>query len=82
MIRVCLHGAESTGKSVRRDLGATRCQTAAIVWGDEGTNAQHAFFQLLHQGTRFVPIDFIASLKPSVKMTTASPGASCTSHGS
>ena len=54
---------ESNGKSVRRDHKAARYHTAAIVWGDEGTNAQHAFMQLLHQGTQLVPVDFLAGLK-------------------
>jgi len=54
---------ESNGKSVRRDYGAARYHTSAIVWGDEGTNAQHAFMQLLHQGTHLVPVDFLAGLK-------------------
>ena len=54
---------ESNGKSVRRDQRATRHPTSAIIWGDEGTNVQHAFMQLLHQGTHLVPVDFIAGLK-------------------
>lgn len=54
---------ESNGKSVRRDQGAARYRTAAIVWGDAGTNAQHAFMQLLHQGTHLVPVDFLAGVK-------------------
>jgi glucose-6-phosphate isomerase len=54
---------ESNGKSVRRDHGAARYHTSAIVWGGEGTNAQHAFMQLLHQGTHLVPVDFLAGLK-------------------
>jgi len=54
---------ESNGKSARRDHGTARYHTSAIVWGDEGTNAQHAFMQLLHQGTRLVPVDFLAGLK-------------------
>ena len=53
---------ESNGKSVRRDHGAAGYHTAAIVWGDEGTNAQHAFMQLLHQGTHLAPVDFLAGL--------------------
>jgi len=53
---------ESNGKSVRRDQKAVAYQTSAIVWGDEGTNAQHAFMQLLHQGTQLVPVDFLAGL--------------------
>jgi len=54
---------ESNGKSIRRDNGAVRYPTAAIVWGGEGTNAQHAFMQLLHQGTHLVPVDFLAGLE-------------------
>ena len=52
---------ESNGKSVTKD-GQPSVQTCPIVWGDEGTNAQHAFFQQLHQGTRTTPVDFIAVL--------------------
>lgn len=55
---------ESNGKSVDRDGSVVSYATGPIVWGQTGSNGQHAFFQLLHQGTRFVPIDFIASLKP------------------
>jgi glucose-6-phosphate isomerase len=50
---------ESNGKSVERDGRPALHQTAPIVWGEPGTNGQHAFFQLLHQGTRCVPCDFI-----------------------
>jgi glucose-6-phosphate isomerase len=50
---------ESNGKSVTRDGAAVAVSTGPIVWGEPGTNGQHAFFQLLHQGTRLVPIDFI-----------------------
>lgn len=52
---------ESNGKSVTKD-GKPSVQTNPIVWGDEGTNAQHAFFQQLHQGTHNAPVDFIAVL--------------------
>jgi len=51
---------ESNGKSVGRDGLRVACQTGPIVWGEPGTNGQHAFYQLLHQGTRLVPCDFIA----------------------
>jgi glucose-6-phosphate isomerase len=51
---------ESNGKSVQRDGAALESATAPVVWGGVGTNAQHAFFQLLHQGTPFVPVEFIA----------------------
>jgi glucose-6-phosphate isomerase len=54
---------ESDGKRVRRDGSAVDYATMPIVWGDTGTNGQHAFFQLLHQGTELVPVDFIAVLE-------------------
>jgi glucose-6-phosphate isomerase len=50
---------ESNGKSVRLDGSPVSVPTSPIVWGEPGTNGQHAFFQLLHQGTRLVPVDFI-----------------------
>ena len=55
---------ESNGKSVDIFGHSVNYKTGPIVWGQTGSNGQHAFFQLLHQGTRYVPIDFIASLKP------------------
>ncbi len=58
---------ESNGKAVRLDGTAVDYQTGAIYWGEPGTNGQHSFFQLLHQGTRLVPADFIGfchSLNP------------------
>jgi glucose-6-phosphate isomerase len=51
---------ESNGKSVRKDGRALRVPSGTILWGEAGNNAQHSFYQLLHQGTRFVPVDFIA----------------------
>ena len=54
---------ESNGKGVTREGQAVEYSTAPIIWGEPGTNGQHAFFQLLHQGTRLVPVDFIASIK-------------------
>ena len=59
---------ESNGKSVGRDGKKVNYSTGTIVWGSTGTNAQHAFFQLMHQGTRLIPADFIAfaqSLHPN-----------------
>jgi glucose-6-phosphate isomerase len=53
---------ESCGKRVTRGGRTADYSTAPVVWGDIGTNAQHAFFQLLHQGTPLVPVDFIAVL--------------------
>jgi glucose-6-phosphate isomerase len=51
---------ESNGKSVRLDGGAVNGQTGEIFWGAPGTNGQHAFYQLIHQGTKLIPADFIA----------------------
>jgi glucose-6-phosphate isomerase len=51
---------ESNGKSVRRDGSPADRETGPVIWGEPGTNGQHAFFQLLHQGTKTVPCDFIA----------------------
>lgn len=52
---------ESNGKSVGRDGQPVSYQTGPIVWGEPGTNGQHAFYQLIHQGTKIIPCDFIAS---------------------
>ena len=52
---------ESNGKSVDREGQAINYQTGPIVWGEPGTNGQHAFYQLIHQGTKIIPCDFIAS---------------------
>jgi len=51
---------ESNGKSVGRDGKPVSYQTGPIVWGEPGTNGQHAFYQLIHQGTKLIPCDFIA----------------------
>ncbi len=50
---------ESNGKSVTRGGQPVGCQTGPIVWGQAGTNGQHAFYQLIHQGTKLIPCDFI-----------------------
>jgi glucose-6-phosphate isomerase len=50
---------ESNGKSVTLDGRRVRWQTGPVIWGEPGTNGQHAFYQLLHQGTKLVPADFI-----------------------
>ena len=52
---------ESLGKSVDQRGTSVPFQTGAVVWGTPGTNGQHAYFQLLHQGTKLVPVDLSAS---------------------
>lgn len=54
---------ESNGKSVDRNGNPVDYQTGTIIWGEPGTNAQHAFFQLIHQGTKLIPADFIGYKK-------------------
>lgn len=56
---------ESNGKSVRIDGSRVDYDTGPIVWGEPGTNGQHAFYQLIHQGTTVVPADFIGFLEPA-----------------
>jgi len=56
---------ESNGKRVKVDGSKVDVATCPIIWGDVGTNGQHAYFQLLHQGTDVMAVDFIAALKPS-----------------
>jgi len=53
---------ESNGKGVDRDGNAVDYDTGMVVWGEPGTNGQHAFYQLIHQGTRLIPADFLAPL--------------------
>jgi glucose-6-phosphate isomerase len=55
---------ESNGKSVTLDSQPVGTQTGAVYWGEPGTNGQHSFYQLIHQGTRLVPCDFIAFTSP------------------
>nr|WP_090342947.1 glucose-6-phosphate isomerase [Mycolicibacterium malmesburyense]CRL73617.1 glucose-6-phosphate isomerase [Mycolicibacterium malmesburyense] len=62
---------ESNGKSVRADGSPVTTSTGEIFWGEPGTNGQHAFYQLLHQGTRLVPADFIAFSQPTDDLPTA-----------
>ena len=64
---------ESNGKGVRRDGTSVTYATGPVIWGEPGTNGQHAFFQLLHQGTSLVPADFIVAAAPH-------PGASRSQH--
>lgn len=62
---------ESNGKSVRRDGTAVTTGTGEIFWGEPGTNGQHAFFQLMHQGTRLIPADFIGFARPKQDFPTS-----------
>ncbi|MEO5572934.1 MAG: glucose-6-phosphate isomerase [Gammaproteobacteria bacterium] len=55
-------GMESNGKSITRDGTPVDYPTGAVIWGEAGTNGQHAFYQLIHHGTRLVPADFIAPI--------------------
>jgi len=56
---------ESNGKSVRWDGSPVTTETGEIFWGEPGTNGQHAFYQLIHQGTKLIPADFIAFVNPA-----------------
>src|ERR1700752_721126 len=62
---------ESNGKSVQADGSPVSADTGEIFWGEPGTNGQHAFYQLLHQGTRLVPADFIGFSQPIDDLATA-----------
>jgi glucose-6-phosphate isomerase len=56
---------ESNGKSVRLDGTPVEYQTGEVFWGEPGTNGQHAFYQLIHQGTKLIPADFIGFGQPN-----------------
>ncbi|MFF5290519.1 glucose-6-phosphate isomerase [Paractinoplanes globisporus] len=56
---------ESNGKSVRLDGSPVSFQTGEVFWGEPGTNGQHAFYQLIHQGTKLIPADFIGFAQPN-----------------
>ncbi|MEH0146885.1 glucose-6-phosphate isomerase [Corynebacterium sp. Q4381] len=62
---------ESNGKSVRRDGTRVTYDTGEVFWGEPGTNGQHAFFQLIHQGTSLIPADFIGFARPAQDFPTA-----------
>jgi glucose-6-phosphate isomerase len=55
---------ESNGKSVQVDGAQISTQSSPVVWGEPGTNGQHAFFQMLHQGTQVVPVEFVSTVQP------------------
>ena len=59
---------ESNGKTVRRDGRPVEGPTGPVVWGEPGTNGQHAFFQLIHQGTDVIPVDFLVAAEPNEAM--------------
>src|SRR4051794_39969879 len=60
---------ESNGKRVRWDGAPVTTDTGEVWWGEPGTNGQHAFYQLIHQGTRLIPADFIAVANPAFPLT-------------
>ena len=59
---------ESNGKRIRLDGSAVAQPTAPVIWGEPGTNAQHSFFQLIHQGTDIVPVDFLLAAQPNERL--------------
>ncbi|MFR9800639.1 glucose-6-phosphate isomerase, partial [Streptomyces sp. MS06] len=59
---------ESNGKSVQRDGEPVEWETGPVVWGTPGTNGQHAYYQLIHQGTKLVPADFIGFARPVAEL--------------
>lgn len=69
---------ESNGKGVRWDGTAVGYDTGEVFWGEPGTNGQHAFYQLIHQGTRLVPADFIAFARPAYALADATPDGQST----
>ena len=71
---------ESNGKHVTLDGDAVSYETSPIYWGEPGTNGQHSFYQLIHQGTRLIPCDFIAfarAAQPARARTTTSSSPTC-----
>jgi glucose-6-phosphate isomerase len=71
---------ESNGKGVRWDGSPVTGDTGEVFWGEPGTNGQHAFYQLIHQGTRLVPADFIAFANPAYPLQDAHDGQSTDVH--
>ena len=71
---------ESNGKGVRWDGSAVTTTTGEVFWGEPGTNGQHAFYQLIHQGTRLIPADFIAFANPAYPLQDAHDGQSIDVH--
>ncbi|HEY0890956.1 MAG TPA: glucose-6-phosphate isomerase [Nocardioides sp.] len=71
---------ESNGKGVRWDGSPVTSPTGEVFWGEPGTNGQHAFYQLLHQGTRLVPADFIAFATPAYPLRDVHDGQDVDVH--
>jgi glucose-6-phosphate isomerase len=71
---------ESNGKGVRWDGTPVTTQTGEVFWGEPGTNGQHAFYQLIHQGTRLIPADFIAFANPAYPLRDIHDGQSVDVH--
>jgi glucose-6-phosphate isomerase len=71
---------ESNGKGVRWDGSPVTTTTGEVFWGEPGTNGQHAFYQLIHQGTRLIPADFIAFANPAYPLQDAHDGQSVDVH--
>lgn len=71
---------ESNGKGVRWDGSAVATDTGEVFWGEPGTNGQHAFYQLIHQGTRLVPADFIAFVNPAYPLKDTHDGETVDVH--
>ena len=69
---------ESNGKGVRWDGSPVTTETGEVFWGEPGTNGQHAFYQLIHQGTRLIPADFIAFAQPAYPLRDATPDGQST----
>ena len=60
---------ESNGKYITKDGSKISVQTGPVIWGEPGTNGQHAFYQLIHQGTKMIPCDFLAPIETHNKLT-------------
>lgn len=62
---------ESNGKYITKESKRLKCESGPIIWGEPGTNGQHAFYQLIHQGTKMIPCDFLAPIETHNKLTDA-----------
>ena len=74
---------ESNGKRVSRDGAPAPFPTGPVIWGEPGTNAQHSFFQLIHQGTDIIPVDFLLAARPREDLADHHPAltANCLAQG-